>query len=249
MYQNNGNPYQQYQNQNCISPNQVAQATHSQLYAQQMTPEQLQRTQVLNFDDFKATARIEKISSKKPAAVLAFLGVFLILLGVFFPTIESLSGEGIDDGYQEYREDGQNTAVTSTKKDEIKCVLQKLNNENGTDEIITVNYVFLDKVLKTYTKEYLLKQSESVTETPGELGNYLVALEPYLAKEVTGFTMTLQQITNGSITTSKIDYDTLDYNAIPLEFQSNYRFDVPFQSTATMEEVKAGLIALGYTCE
>ena len=64
MYQNNGNPYQQYQNQNSISPSQVAQATHSQLYAQQLNSEQLQRTQVLNFDDFKATTRIEKISSK-----------------------------------------------------------------------------------------------------------------------------------------------------------------------------------------
>jgi len=244
MYQNNVNPYQ-----NNISPSQVAQVTHNELYAQQMTPEQLQRTQVLNFDDFKATARIEKISSKKPAAVLAFLGVFLILLGVFFPTIESLSGEGIDDGYQEYREDGQSTTPAEVKKDVVKCVLQKLNNDNGTDEIITVNYIFLDNVLKNYTKEYMLKKSDTVSETPAELSGYLSALEPYLEKKVTGYTMTLQQITNGSVTTSSIDYDLLDYSAIPLEFQSNYRFDVPFQSTAKKEEVVAGLVALGYMCE
>ena len=235
-------------NQN-ISPNQVAQVTQRQQYAQVMTPEQLQRTQVLNFDDFKATARIEKISSKKPAAVLALLGVFLILLGVFFPTIETLTGEGIDDGYTEYREDGRLIADDEPEKEEISCVLKVLNKENGCDEIITVKYTFIDKVLKTYTKEYLLKQSEGVTETPAELANYLIALEPYLAKNVTGFNMTLQQISNGSITTSKIDYDTLDYSSIPLEFQSNYRFDVPFQSTATSQEVKAGLKELGYVCE
>ena len=244
MYQNNMNP--NYQNN--ISPSQVAQVTQNQLYAQQMTPEQLQRTQVLNFDDFKATARIEKISSKKPAAVLALLGVLLIALGLFFPTIESLSGEGIDDGYAEYREDGHPT-VADPQKDEFTCVFKNLNKDNGCDEIITVKYTFLDKVLKTCSKEYMLKQSDGVTETPGELNGYLNALEPFLAKKVTGYTMSLQQITNGSITTTIVDYDTLDYAAIPLEFQTNYRFDVPFQSTATILEVKAGLKELGYVCE
>jgi len=230
-----------------INPNQVAQMTQRQAY-QYMTPEQLQRTQVLNFDDFHATARIEKISSKKPAAIFALLGVLLIVMGIFYPTLENFSSGAIDDGYTEYREEPE-IVVDTPVSEELSCTLEILGNANGCDEILVAKYTFVDKELKLYTKDYMLKQSANVTETPGELASYLAALEPFLAQQVPGYTMSLQQITNGSITKTSVEYDKLDYAAIPAENQNNYRFDVPFQSTATLEEVKAGLIAKGYTCE
>ena len=43
----------------------------SNVQKQQMSEEELQRTQVLNFDTFKQVARYEKISSKKPAIIVA----------------------------------------------------------------------------------------------------------------------------------------------------------------------------------
>ena len=42
----------------------------------QITPEELQKTLVLNLKDFEETARIEKITSKKPALTVALIGVF-----------------------------------------------------------------------------------------------------------------------------------------------------------------------------
>ena len=44
----------------------------------QVTPEELQKTLVLNLADFEETARIEKMTSKKPALIVALLGVFSI---------------------------------------------------------------------------------------------------------------------------------------------------------------------------
>ena len=46
---------------------------------QQMSEEELQRTQVLNFETFKKIAHFEKVNSKKPAAILALLGLLLIV--------------------------------------------------------------------------------------------------------------------------------------------------------------------------
>ncbi|MBQ3307141.1 MAG: hypothetical protein IJG68_02990 [Bacilli bacterium] len=244
--------------QQVVSAQQVAQATQpQQAYSQQpasqfMTPEELQKTQVLNLDDVKATARIEKISSKKPAALLASFGVLLLVVGFFFPTIQSLAAKHEREVNEpEYREevDDEEDVVATPVKETLNCTLSKLNNANGTDELLSVTYNFEDNEIKTYSKEYTLRQSEGVTETPTELASYLEALEPFLAKQVPGYVMTLQQIANGSITKTTVNYSELDYNSIPAENQSNYRFDVPFQSNTTSSDVRSGLVSQGYTCE
>ena len=243
--------------QQVVSAQQVAQATQPQSYAQQpasqfMTPEELQRTQVLNLDDVKATARIERLSSKKPAALVASFGVLLIAVGFFFPTIQYFAtrhaSESNETVYREEDEEKEEVVVTPVKET-LSCSLSKLNNPNGTDEILTVTYTFENNVIQTYTKEYTLRQSEGVTETPAELGSYLEALEPFLAKQVPGYVMTLQQIANGSVTKTTVNYNELDYTQIPVENQANYRFDVPFQATTPLNDVRSGLITQGYTCE
>ena len=242
--------------QQVVSAQQVAQATQPQSYAQQpasqfMTPEELQRTQVLNLDDVKATARIERLSSKKPAALVASFGVLLIAIGFFFPTIQYFAtrhaSEANETVYREEEEE-EETVVTPVKET-LSCSLSKLNNANGTDELLIVTYSFENSVIQTYTKEYTLRQSEGVTETPTELASYLEALEPFLAKQVPGYVMTLQQIANGSVTKTTVNYNELDYTQIPVENQANYRFDVPFQATTPLNDVRSGLITQGYTCD
>ena len=61
----------------------------SNVQKQQMSEEELQRTQVLNFDTFKQVARYEKISSKKPAIIVALLGVLAIVIGGTYPIVQS----------------------------------------------------------------------------------------------------------------------------------------------------------------
>ena len=70
------------QNQNQMQQNQ-------QVQTQQMTEEELQRTQVLNFDDFKQVARYEKISSKKPAIIVALIGVLALIFGGSYSVVQS----------------------------------------------------------------------------------------------------------------------------------------------------------------
>lgn len=245
-------------NQNQISPEQVAQTTGSQqsqqMQAQQkpMSMDELQKTQVLNLQDFKETTRIEKLASPMSAKILASLGVFLIALGVAMPMFQSLSerGKTTKATNTEFREE-----TTTAQKDEKKivkdlnCRKEMLNNPNGTDEVLNVAYTFNDDKLTNYSKEYILKKSAAATETPGELASYLTALEPFLAVKVTGYTLSVSQIENGSITKAVVDYASLDYDSIPASINTNYRFDVPYKTTATYNEVKSGLEGQGYMCE
>ena len=80
MNQNN------YQGIRQVTPEEIAQAQGIPL-----THEELQKTQVLNLKEFSETVRFEKLTSKKPAIILAVIGALLITFGTTFQIAESLS--------------------------------------------------------------------------------------------------------------------------------------------------------------
>ncbi len=209
----------------------------------QLSDEELQRTQVLNLKDFKETARIERITSKKPSAILAILGVCLIALGLFFPAMQSLST----------RHDVQKR-VEPVEEEEIKvveetmiCHWEKLNNPNGTDENIDVTYDFRDDKLVKSKKDYKLTKSATATTEPTELQSYLTALQSFLM-QISGYSVSVKTIDHGSITTTEVDYDLLDVTKVPATHQSNYRFDVKNKKDDSKDTVKKSMTTLGYTC-
>ena len=60
--------------------------------------EELTRTQVLNLQELEKAAKYEKRTSKKPAAVLAVIGVFSISLGLCYPSVNNmLSSRSVED--------------------------------------------------------------------------------------------------------------------------------------------------------
>ena len=209
----------------------------------QLSDEELQRTQVLNLIDFKETARIERITSKKPAAILAILGVCLIALGLFFPAMQSLST----------RHDVQKR-VEPVEEEEVKvveetmiCHWEHLNNPNGTDENIDVTFNFRDDKLTKSKKDYKLTKSATATTEPTELQSYLTALQSFLM-QTSGYSVSVKTIDNGSITTTDVDYTLLDPTKIPATHQSNYRFDVKNKKDDSKDTVKKSMTALQYKC-
>ena len=102
---------------------------------QQLSDDELQRTQVLNLQAFKETARIEKLSSKKPAIILAVIGVLSISLGLSFPAIQSLSTrQNAEKNQQKTLERRQSEEkIKKVVEEEMICTHQDLNKPNGTD--------------------------------------------------------------------------------------------------------------------
>ena len=213
----------------------------------QLSDEELQRTQVLNLKDFKETARIERIGSKKPSAILAFLGVLLIAVGVSFPAMQSMTTRHEVQARKEIREE-QKTEKTKVVEEEMKCNWQRLNNANGTDEAITVTFNFKDDKLTSSVKDYKLTKSATATTEPAELTSYLTALQSFLM-QINGYSVSVEKIENGSITTTSVDYTLLDINTVPAMHQQNYRFDIKSQANDSKETVKTTMVTLGYTCE
>ena len=191
---------------------------------QQLSDEELQRTQVLNLQDFKETARIERVTSKKPAIAAASLGILLIAIGVFFPTMQSFTARREAESKKQTIERRQRDVV-KVVEEQVTCHFENLNNPNGTDENINVTFTFKDDKLTSSTKAYILSKSAGVQEEPAELSSYLSALQSFLIK-ISGYNVSVQTVSNGSITTTEVDYTLVDMTQIPAQHQANYRFNV-----------------------
>ena len=130
----------------------------------------------------------------------------------------------------------------------MKCHWERLNNENGTDENIDITFHFKDDELVSATKEYILTKSATVQETPAELASYLNALQSFLM-QISGYSVSVQTIENGSITTTKIDYPILDMTKVPAQHKDNYRFNITQKEGLSKDEVKTSMATIEYKCE
>ena len=214
---------------------------------EQLSDEELQRTQVLNLQDFKETVRIDRITSKKPAIFAATIGILLIVLGLAFPTMQSLTTRQKTQARKQQIDEKVKKEVKVVEED-VVCHWEKLNNPNGTDENIDVTFHFRDDKLVSSTKAYKLTKTPTYQGTPGELASYLQALQSFLM-QISGYSVSVQTIDNGSITTTTVDYNLVDVTKIPAAHQSNYRFNVLHRANQSKEEVKASMIAISYKCE
>ena len=211
---------------------------------QQMTEEELQRTQVLNFDDFKQAARYEKISSKKPAVVVALIGILAILVGAGYPVVQSQLSKKVDN---------DKDVIQARKKDkviksELTCTSTTPAGTNGLDKTLTIKYEFNNEKLTGFTKTLDLKVTPGSAIGPKTLQDFIIAFEPYLIKK-SGYEVSVQKLDNEVITTTEVDYDTIDINGIPDVNQSNSNFNVQYVVNTSKESIKQDMEKQEYTCK
>ena len=216
----------------------------SNVQKQQMSEEELQRTQVLNFDTFKQVARYEKISSKKPAIIVALLGVLAIVIGGTYPIVQS----------QMAKSNEKNKSTVQARKREVKPVASELTCTqttpsvgNGLDQTITIKYNFIDNKLTSFTKELTLGVSTGSTTGPTALKEFINALQPFLVQK-DGYSVTAKKIDNGVVTTTNVDYKTVDINSLPEINQKNGYFNVVYLADTNMEAIKEDMTTQKYTC-
>ena len=128
MNQNN----QQNQNVRQITPEEIREAEG---LPKELTPEELQKTQILNLNELQKTIRFEKITSKKPALIVAVLGIFLLIFGATFQIATSLNS----NRKVEKRKVEPNPTIVETS---LSCVKTTLNNPDGTDTTYSIDYYF-----------------------------------------------------------------------------------------------------------
>lgn len=216
----------------------------SNVQKQQMSEEELQRTQVLNFDTFKQVARYEKISSKKPAIIVALLGVLAIVIGGTYPIVQS----------QMAKSNEKNKSTVQARKREVKPVTSELTCTqttpsvgNGLDQTITIKYNFIDNKLTSFTKELNLGLTAGTTTGQVALQDFINALQPFLVQK-DGYSVTAKKIENGVVTTTSVDYKTVDINSLPEINQQNGYFNVMYLADTNMEAIKQDMTNYNYIC-
>ena len=214
---------------------------------QQMTEEELQRTQVLNFDDFKKTARYEKLSSKKPAIIVALIGIFAIMIGGGIPIVQS--------GLAKSKEKKESSTFQARKKEdnkksEITCSKSALAGATmtGLNETMIITYKFEDEKLVSISKKLELSIPDGLATGPDILQGFQTALQPYLIQQ-NGYDLSVVKTEKGLITTTNVDYNTVDINSIPALNQGNGYFNVTYVKDSPKDSVIQDMTAQEYTCK
>ena len=212
---------------------------------QQMSKEELQRTQVLNLQDVQEAVKYEKMTSKKPAIIIAILGIASILMGTTFGVVQNLQAKA-----EKEREKAVVRRETVPTEKTLSCSLTKLADYDGTDYTLTRDFTFKDNKLTKEIKSFKLSPSEGNPNGVTGVQNYLVALQPFLV-QMSGYELMVEkdQNTGTATTTTTINYEILDITKVPEMHQSNFRFNVEYTNGSDQATIEQDLKTKGYTCK
>lgn len=234
---------QERQNVRMITPEQVSSQTQKEF----MSQEELQRTQVLNLKDVQETVKYEKLHSKKPAIIVAIIGIVCLSIGSSFAFIQSMSArKAAKDAKIESRK------ATPEKSDltSLVCSLESLNEPDGTGKTMVYTYVFKSNKLKSFTKAYSMIPTVPGSEQSGQtVQSFINALQSFLVT-IDGYKLTVApESTGGVITTTEVNFDLLDITQVPAANQSNFRFNIPYEAQTDLSAIKADMTKQGFKCQ
>lgn len=223
----------------------MRQTTEQQNAKQQLSEEELQRTQVLNLADFKEVARIEKITSKKPAIVVAILGFVSISLGTIFPAVQSMQARKNEE--QSFVEARKETNIKPKSETMVcKAITEKISD--GTDQEFEYDFTFENSQLVKMTKKFTMVETPGSTIGAERVKFFKNALVPYLIQK-SGYKTSVETKDKGFTAIIDVDYDLLDQSEIPELNQTNYIYKVDFPKKANKDIVKSEMEKIKYTCE
>lgn len=217
-----------------ITPEEIAQA-------QGLTPEELQQTQVLNLNDLQKTIKFEKLSSKKPALIVAAIGLVLLVFGTAYQLTGAMKAEKPEKRTVEKKEVVKDTKV-------LNSVKTTLNNPDGTDTVYTITYTFEENQLIKVNKSY------NVIPTPGNSGgvNTIESLKNTYKTSNSlpeGYTITLTENGDGVTIVTSIDYKKLDLTKVNSNESKAVYTGIDYQRNTDYAKIREDMLNQGFTVE
>lgn len=218
--------------------------------AQEMTREELTRTQVLNLSDFEQVTKYEKTTSKRPAIFLAILGIFCIVAGVSYNPIMNIVIEKITPPAPIISKRVLDASLTKTLNDTMTCRFVGDGTAFGVDITMDVNLSFYDGKLTSYTKtmDYVVALGK---EKVGQqnVDAYYPIFKQFELLTIPGYQTTTVPLNNGFETKVLIDLKTLNPTQLTTE-HNNFLItmaEFAYGDTKDLAYQKASIY--GYTCE
>lgn len=223
-----------------MNNNEVRQVSEEEIQ-KELTKEQLQQTQVLNYKEVQKAIHFEKVTSKKPAILIAVVGVICLLFGGSLQVASVLSPEPQNIQKRDIKE------KIETKQ--LNCMKTSLNNPDGTNTIYNIVYKFENEKLVEVTKEYNVSATEGKEEGKKVIEQYIKEYENLL-NETPGYSIETSSTANTTLKVKVVvDYKELDLTKLNELQQTNKYTKVDYSKNATYEKIKNEAVEEGFTVE
>lgn len=219
-----------------------------------MSPEELQKTQVLNLQDVEATAKFEKSISKKPAIIVGILGVLLLVFGITFQVTNSLTSnkttETANNKTPEIEvEDEPEVLADEVKEERLQCTHSEADSGDGTGYVYTIDFIFNEGLLTGFTKVYVINALEGNPQGIDTVKNYALNYEAF-KNPTTGYAIDIvpKEDNTQLMVTVQVDLTTLDVSTLNPTQANHMSTEVNFQKDMTKDTIETQLTSLQFTC-
>ena len=223
-----------------MNNNEVRQISDEEI-RQELTKEQLQQTQVLNYKEVQKAIHFEKITSKKPALIVAIIGVIALVFGGSLQVAKTLNAK--PQNIQ------QRNIIQNVEVKNLNCVKTTLNNPDDTDTVYNVTYKFENDKLVGVTKEYNVSAVTGKAEGNKSIEKYITEYEE-LINLSPGYKIDISSVNNSAITVKVvIDYKKLDLTKLNDNQSTKFFTKVDYSKNTTYESIKKDALDNGFTVE
>ncbi len=220
----------------------------------QIDKDQLTRTQVLNINDVEQTAQQEKRNTN-----IKKLGIFILIIGVILLTggvSYQMLGIGVPEKETPAPTNTTEPASTPNAIDTTPtgpyCRLEIPQDADGTDKTFTYTLNYQEDLLKGYTKNINITQTEGNADGVTTVDNYTNEYASYASTQFNGYVLSVTPANNNNLSgvqiETNVDLSLLDQSVLIEPFISNEYIKVDFQLDQPKADVVAYLQGLGYTC-
>lgn len=225
-----------------MNNNGVRQITDEEI-RQELTKEELQQTQVLNFQEVQKAIKFEKKTSKRPAILVAIVGILSLLFGGSLQIANILSPEP----QKVQKRDTKQDVIVETQT--LNCIKTTLNNIDSTNNIYNIVYKFENKKLVEATKEYNISAIPGKADGKASIEKYTKEYENLL-NETPGYKISITPTSNTMLTIKVvIDYKKLDLTKLNEIQQTKPFTKVEYNKNTSYYAIRSEAIAQGFTIE
>lgn len=216
---------------------------------------ELTKTLVLNFNEVEDIAKFEKKTSKKPAIIIAIIGLFAIFTGVIYPSVYSMVKK--DNNISSDSKLRENTEVVNIS-DGLTCMKTDTDSVNLLTNTTTYNFKFDKNGLSNYEKTLnIASTNPSLVETPKVMIDINNMVDPLIITPITGYTLyksmkndaTNVNIVNNYTVKLVVDFTTFNSNSLSDQYNANDFFRVIYKKGDSFNNIKNSLSNMGYNCK
>ena len=216
---------------------------------------ELTKTLVLNFNEVEDIAKFEKKTSKKPAIIIAIIGLFAIFTGVIYPSVYSMVKK--DNNISSDSKLRENTEVVNIS-DGLTCMKADTDSVNLLTNTTTYNFKFDKNGLSNYEKTLnIASTNPSLVETPKVMIDINSMVDPLIITPITGYTLyksmkndaTNVNIVNNYTVKLVVDFTTFNSNSLSDQYNANDFFRVIYKKGDSFNNIKNSLSNMGCNCK